>query len=93
MTHGMKSLENDRCTFGGSDRTPRLGVEAVTDVVEAAVTDEMLTCIRERLVQGVHKMMLGVVPGNPSNQPNTQGRPQPPHPQSVQVRHPRRWLW
>ena len=45
MMHGTKSLENDRCTFGGSDQTPSLGVEAVATVVAAVVVDDMVTCI------------------------------------------------
>ena len=48
MMQGIKWLENDRCTFGGSDRTPGLGVlEGVTVVVEDNVADEILTCIPE----------------------------------------------
>jgi len=52
MTDGVKSSENDRWTFGGSDQTPGLDVEGVTDVVEAVAVDEILTCMAE-LVQGV----------------------------------------
>ena len=48
MTQGIKWLENDHCTFGGSDQTPGLGVlEGVTIVVEDNVADEILTCIPE----------------------------------------------
>jgi len=50
MMHGTKSLENDRCTFGGSDRTPCRGVEAVTDFAGVAVVDEMLTYIRDQSI-------------------------------------------
>jgi len=32
--------------FGGSDRTPSLGVEDMTEV-EAAAVDEILTCVVE----------------------------------------------
>ena len=45
MMHGTKSSENDRCTFGGSDQTPSLSVEAVATVVAAVVVDDMVTCI------------------------------------------------
>ena len=46
MTHGTKSLENDRWTCGGSDRTPGLDVEDVMEVAEVIVVDEILTCIK-----------------------------------------------
>jgi len=47
MTRGAKWLENDRCTFGGSDRTPSLDFGALMAVVEDVVVDEMVTCIPE----------------------------------------------
>jgi len=55
MMHGTKSLENDRCTFGGSDRTPCRGVEAVTDFAGVAIVDEMLTYIRDQSIWGICK--------------------------------------
>ena len=50
MAHGAKCSENDRWTFGGSDRTPGLGVEDVTEVAETVVADEILTCMVEWLI-------------------------------------------
>jgi len=47
MMHGVKSSENDRWTFGGSDQTPGLGIEDLPEVAETAVVDEILTCIAE----------------------------------------------
>jgi len=47
MIHGAKWLENDRCTFWGSDRTPSLDFGGLTAAVGDVVADEMVTCIPE----------------------------------------------
>lgn len=91
MMHGTKSLENDRCTFGGRDRTPHLGVEVATEVVEGAVTDEMLTCVQDGLVRHMREIS-EAIPENPSIQPNIRDHLQPPPLQSGHwAPHPRRW--
>lgn len=51
MTHGMNELENDRRTFGGSDRTPGLGPEDTPGTAEDVTVDEMLTCTEEKPVR------------------------------------------
>jgi len=47
MTHGMNELENDRRTFGGSDRTSGLGPEDTLGTAEDVTVDEMLTCTED----------------------------------------------
>ena len=44
MMRGVKWSENDRWTFGGSDRTPGLGVD-VTETAEVVAVDEILTYV------------------------------------------------